>query len=288
MKRLLCLFILTAAVVAASLLLFSPRTSAITYGFVDSNNTFRNTGAFIVKDPDTGQIFPICSGTMITSNVFLTASHCTLFFEQALAPEGFRAYVSLDQSIPFGPLTTNRTELLAVAHVVTNPNYNQAQSDPGDIAVMILERDVRGVTPATLPSCGLLDQLVAQNGMKSAVFTNAGYGVQNRVVGGSVPFFQDLNPIPRMFSFSSFNSLNGGFLRLSQNPSTGNGGTCFGDSGGPNFLMVNGKQLIVAITITGDSVCRSTNVDYRLDTPSAQSFLAAVNAAFGTSIAVSC
>lgn len=41
---------------------------------------------------------------------------------------------------------------------------------------------------------------------------------------------------------------------------------CFGDSGGPNFMTLNGKQLIVAKTITGDSVCRSTNVDYRLDT----------------------
>jgi len=30
----------------------------------------------------------------------------------------------------------------------------------------------------------------------------------------------------------------------------------------------------VAITITGDSVCRSTNVDLRLDTQSARGFLA--------------
>jgi hypothetical protein len=225
---------------------------------------------------------------MITANVFLTASHCTAFFTQDLAPEGYTAYVSLDQSIPFGDLTSNKTTLLSVAHVVTNPNYSQSQSDSGDIGVLILDRNVRGVTPAVLPSCGLLDQLVAQNGLKNAVFTNAGYGLQNRVTGGGVPFFQDLNPIPRMFSFSSFNSLNGGYLRLSQNPSTGSGGTCFGDSGGPNFLTVNGQQLIVAITITGDSVCRSTNVDYRLDIVSAQAFLAYVNATFGTSIPISC
>ena len=288
MKRLIWFFALTSGLLIGSLLFVSPRVSAITYGFVDSNNTFRNTGAFIVKHPTTGEIFPICSGTMITSNVFLTASHCTSFFEQDLAPEGFVAYVSLDSSVPFGALSSNKTNLLPVAHVVTNPNYNQSQSDSGDIAVLILDRNVRGVTPATLVSCGLLDQLAAQNGLQKAVFTNAGYGLQNRVVGGGVPFFQDLNPVPRMFSFSSFNSLNGGYLRLSQNPSTGNGGTCFGDSGGPNFLTVNAQQLIVAITITGDSVCRSTNVDYRLDTPSAQGFLAAVNAAFGTSIAVTC
>lgn len=285
MKRNICLFALMLTVVAGSLV-FSPKTAAITYGFIDSNNTFANTGAFIVKSPETGQIFPICSGTMISDNVFLTASHCTLFFQRDLAPEGYVAYVSLDASIPFGPLTSSRTQLLPVAHVVTNPNYNPSQSDSGDIAVLVLQRNVRGITPATLPPCGLLDQLAAQNGLKSAIFTPVGYGVQNRVVGGGVPFFQDMNPIPRMFAFSSFNSLNGGYLRLSQNPSTGNGGTCFGDSGGPNFLTVNGKQTLVAITITGDSVCRSTNAAYRLDIVSAQAFLAAVNAAFGTNIPI--
>ena len=287
MKRLVCFSTLFASLLLGALLLAPPKTSAITYGFVDSNNTFRNTGAFIVKSSSTGQIFPICSGTMITANVFLTASHCTAYFEQELAPEGYTAYVSLDQSIPFGSLTSNKTTLLAVAHVVTNPNYNPSQSDSADIGVLILQRDAR-VTPATLPACGLLDQLVSQNGLKNAVFTAVGYGVQNRVTGGGVPYFQDLNPIPRMFSFSSFNSLNGGYLRLSQNPSTGDGGTCFGDSGGPNFLTVNGQQTLAAITITGDSVCRSTNVDYRLDTASAQGFLASVNAAFGTTIPISC
>ena len=140
----------------------------------------------------------------------------------------------------------------------------------------------------TLPTCGLLDQLAAQNGLRNAVFTNVGFGLQNRVVGGGVPFFQDVNPIPRMFSFSSFNSLNGGYLRLSQNPATGNGGACFGDSGGPNFLTVDGQRIQVGITITGDAVCRATNVAYRLDTASAQGFFAYVNAAFGTQIPIVC
>ena len=287
MQRSRYLFILLAAIFAATLLLAPVRTRAITYGFVDSNNTYSNTGAFIVKSPD-GKIFPICSGTLIAPNVFLTASHCTQYFTSELAPLGYTAYVSFDKSIPFGDLTSNKTKLLAVSNVVTNPNYNQAQSDSGDIGALILSANVKGITPATLPTCGLLDQLVAQNGLKSAVFTNAGYGIQNRVVGGGVPYFQDVNPIPRMYSFSSFNSLNGGYIRLSQNPSTGNGGTCFGDSGGPNFLTVNGQQILAAITITGDSVCRSTNVDYRLDTASAQGFLAYVNNTYGTQIPINC
>ena len=130
MKRLIGFFVLTTCLLTASLLL-SPKASAITYGFVDSSNTFRNTGAFIIKSPTTGEIFPICSGTMITSNVFLTASHCTIFFTQDLAPEGYVAYVSLDQSIPFGALTSNSTTLLASGPCRHKPKLQSATKRPG-------------------------------------------------------------------------------------------------------------------------------------------------------------
>jgi hypothetical protein len=265
-----------ALVVAVSITFIAPsRVKAIVYGFVDTNNVFKNAGAFIVKSPTTGDIFPICSGTLISPTVFLTASHCTVFFENDLAPLGFGAFVSFDSSIPFGDLTSNQTRLIPVTQVVTNPNFNQAQSDTGDIAVLLVRaNDTRGLTPAQLPTAGLLDQLATQNDLKSAVFTPVGYGLQNRVTGGGPPFFQDMNPVPRMYANAGFNALNNTFLRLSQNPAVGNGGACFGDSGGPNFLDYNGTRLLVAITITGDAVCRSTNVVYRTDTASARNFLA--------------
>jgi hypothetical protein len=75
-----------------------------------------------------------------------------------------------------------------------------------------------------------------------------------------------------MYATGTLNSINRTLLRISMNPSTGNGGTCYGDSGGPNFL--GETDIVAATTITGDSVCRSTNVDYRMDTESARSFLA--------------
>ena len=288
MKRVMCLLALLMSLTFNALFRTTPGVSAITYGFVDSNNSFSNTGAFVVKSITTGQIFPICSGTMITANVFLTASHCTIAFNQDLALRGFAAYVSLDAAIPFGTFTSIQTNLLPVAYVVTNPNYTQRQNDPGDIGALILESPVVGITPATLAHCGLLDQLADRNGLKNAVLTAVGYGVQERGVGQGSPSFQDVNPVPRMYAFSSFNALNNGYLRLSQNPAKGDGGTCFGDSGGPDFLSVNGERILVAITITGDSVCRATNVDYRLDTISAQGFLAYLNGSFGTSIPILC
>ncbi|HXH06489.1 MAG TPA: trypsin-like serine protease [Vicinamibacterales bacterium] len=267
---------LASLVLASALALAAPvRLRAIVFGFVDTADTFASVGAFIVRVPSTGQIFPICSGTLIAPDVFLTAAHCTAFYEDVLAPRGITAHVSFDNPIPFGDLTTRRTRLIDVVQVVTNPAFRQAQSDPGDIAVLRLpEAATRGRAPAALPPAGFLDALAAKNGLKNAVFTPVGYGVQDRVVGGGVPFFQDLNPVPRMFAFSRFHALTDAWLRLSQNEATGDGGTCFGDSGGPNFYEAGGVRVIAAITITGDAVCRATNVTYRLDTPAARSFLA--------------
>ena len=268
-SRLLATALVLAAVGPSASLL------AITYGFVDTNGTYSNTGAFIVESPRTGEITPICSGTLIAFDVFLTASHCTAFFEQDLAPLGYTAYVSFDSPIGFGDQTSPTTRLIEVQEVVTNPAYTRAQNDSGDLAVLLLDpQDTTGIAPATLPSAALLEEVVRADGFDEAFVTTVGYVVQNRVVGAGVPFFQDVNPIPRMYSFSTFNALNKGYIRYSQNPAKGNGGACFGDSGGPQFFTYKGTTYIVSITITGDAVCRATNVAYRLDTESARSFLA--------------
>src|SRR5439155_15406273 len=209
--------------------------------------------------------------TLISPTVFLTASHCTAYVETL--PLGFTAFVSFDNPIPFGDLTSGATKLLSVIHVVTNPRFKltgQRQTDPGDIGLLLLRpADTIGITPATLPPSGLLNTRGVKNGLNDAVFAAVGYGVQNRVNGGGPPFFQDSNPLPRMYAFSKFNALTPEYLYLSQNPTLDNGGTCFGDSGGSNFFDYNGTRLLVAITITGDSVCRSTNVVHQLDTDSA-------------------
>jgi Trypsin len=65
------------------------------------------------------------------------------------------------------------------------------------------------------------------------------------------------------------------WLRISMNPARGDGGGCYGDSGGPNFSGAGDSEtdIVAAITITGDAMCRATNVTYSLDTPSARAFL---------------
>jgi hypothetical protein len=74
----------------------------------------------------------------------------------------------------------------------------------------------------------------------------------------------------------NFNALNNAWLRLSQNNAKGDGGTCFGGSGGQNFLGAGADvtNVLAGVTVTGDALCLATNVIYRLDTTSARQFLA--------------
>lgn len=46
----------------------------------------------------------------------------------------------------------------------------------------------------------------------------------------------------------------------SRNESRDLGGACYGDSGGPNFVTIDGKLVLAGTTITGDTPCYATNV----------------------------
>jgi len=128
-----------------------------------------------------------------------------------------------------------------------------------------------GRTPAQLPELGLLSRLKASGSIYSKTFTAVGYGtVRNVKTGGPHAFSFDGI---RRYALQSFLSLQKAWLTLNMNPSTGNAGTCFGDSGGPHFLGGINSNLIVSTTITGDAMCRATDKTYRLDTPWARDFL---------------
>jgi hypothetical protein len=123
-----------------------------------------------------------------------------------------------------------------------------------------------GITPAELPAAGSLSKLPG-----TQQFTSVGYGAYD-VTSGAGGGHQYLYNDVRGVATGTLNTTTSAWLKISMNPSHGDGGTCYGDSGGPNFLGTS--DVIAGTTITGDTQCRSTNVDYRLDTPSARSFLA--------------
>ena len=149
-----------------------------------------------------------------------------------------------------------------------DPGFNNAQGDPHDTAVVVLDKAVNGITPARLPGAGSLSHL-----SHDQQFTSVGYGAQSVTSGpgGHTFHYEDT----RFVAVGTLNSVTPAWLHVSGNPSHGDGGTCYGDSGGPNFLGAGSAEtnIVAATTNKGDTVCRSTNVDYRLDTVSARSFL---------------
>lgn len=270
--------VLALLAVAAIALLPVGQAGAITFGVLDGND-HPNVGAFIAEWRTPGVKEALCSGTLVAPAVFLTASHCTSFV-QSLGILDHDVWVSFDTDIgdPVRP-TTN----LIRGTMHTDPEFGFSGrggfSDPHDIAVIVLDQPASavyaGIEPALLPSLGLFDQLSARNGFRGQKFTAVGYGVHQPEPG--------TGPLPDTFPFdgkrwravSEFSAINAAWLRLSQNRATGDGGTCFGDSGGPNFLGAGPLEtdVIAGITVTGDAVCLATNVIYRLDTASAREFL---------------
>jgi hypothetical protein len=172
-------------------------------------------------------------------------------------------YVTFDTEYEIGVSTI----LPGKYHV--NPNAWHDSADAEDFAVIVLDERVDDITPATLPTAGLLDEMKAAKELKGESFVAVGYGtVRNDKTGGPHPLYWEGY---RRFATGTYNALTKGWLKISMNPATDDGGTCYGDSGGPHFLGDTG--MVVSLTVTGDTNCRATDITYRLDIKSARAYL---------------
>jgi secreted trypsin-like serine protease len=239
---------LMAALVA--LALTAVPADAITYGSPDGDG-HPNVGGLIAPEAYSDGTWIYCSGTLIAPSVLLTAAHCA-------DADGEAVRVTFDPAYRDG-------DPVHAGTIHVDPAYRAAQSDPHDIAVVVLDAPVSGIAPARLPAAGSLGSLP-----RGQRFTSVGYGAYEvtRGPGGHQFLYDDVRGV----ATGTLNSTNAAWLRISMNPARGDGGTCFGDSGGPDFLGTT--DIVAATTITGDSICRATNVDYRLDTAAARAFLA--------------
>ena len=243
---------IAAAVAVLVFLALGSTASAVVYGEVDADD-HPNVGALLAPQAYSDGTWASCSGTLISPTVFLTAAHC----DWGLS----RMAVTFDSEY---------NSATGTAHWGTwhaDPRFRGAQSDPYDVAVVVLDDPV-GITPARLPAANSLSSLPHDNG-----FTSVGYGAQSVTIDHG-PTFHYADIRYQATSDTLF-AINKAWLRISMNPTLGDGGTCYGDSGGPNFLGADSTEtnVVAALTVTGDFMCRATNVVYRLDTQSARSFL---------------
>jgi len=246
---------LLLVLVVASLLLTATPALAIIGGQPDGNG-HPYVGAIDVRP--TGRRIP-CTGTLISPTVFLTAGHCTRFFDEAGLTEA---------QVTFDPVFSDSATFYT-GTVYTNPAFTRSQNDPGDFGMIVFAEPIEGITPALLPAADLLSGYGPQ-GLHDVVFPTVGYGI-TRLLGGTEgggPPRPDRDSAGTRIVTTQIFLLTNGWLRLSM--LTG-GRSCTGDSGAPQFL--GNTDLVVAIGVAGDRSCEAMNGTLRLDTPSARAFL---------------
>jgi len=214
----------------------------------------------MVADDANGNPLWRCSGTLISPTVFLTAGHCT--FGAARATIWFEADVQNAAALgyPFGGSTS--VDGTPYAH----PDYNPNAFFVRDVGVVVLDEAVDMDEYGTLPALNQLDALKTKRGTKNQMFTAVGYGLQESFPDAAA--WQENNVRVRMVAHPHLIQINvpgftGDFsILLSNNANTG--GTCFGDSGGPNFI--GDSNVVGGVTSFGvNGNCAGTGGVFRMD-----------------------
>ena len=249
-------------VVVAALMIGSVQASAVTDGTLDGNG-HPYVGLMVAKDASGTPLWR-CSGTLMSKTIFLTAGHCTEA-PAATAEIWFASDVQAhaSQSDPNWNGYPFKGEVSGT--VRTHPDYDPNAFFVRDMGVVILSKAVKSSTYGKLPTLNYFDRFDSQRGQQDVTFTSVGYGLQASFPDAAS--WKDQAVKVRMVATPKLNQVNTGFvgdfsLLLSNNANTG--GTCFGDSGGPNFI--GSSSVVGGVTSFGiNGNCAGTGGVFRID-----------------------
>ena len=175
----------------------------------------------------------LCTGTLVSPNVVLTAAHCL---------DGVTTNIT-DQ-IFFGRSVHDAGTFVAVTGALVHPEYDPSTLE-NDLALLALAssapaapRPLRAPTPDAA--------------LTNATLRVVGYGDTTADAGD---FGQ------KHTGTSTVASVTATSLELAAAPSQ----QCFGDSGGPALLAVDGVEYLGGVTSHGDNACLANATDTRVD-----------------------
>jgi hypothetical protein len=239
--------------------------AAITDGERDGNR-HPYVGLMVAQAADGTPLWR-CSGTLLSATLFLTAGHCT---------EAPAAHVEIwfDEDVESGiPANGYPFKGDVGGKPFTHPNYNPRAFFLFDLGVVVLKKPMEMSQYGALPALNVLDKLATSRGLQDVTFTAVGYGLQQSFPDQAS--FLENNQRVRMLARPHLLQINTGFtgdfsILLSNNHATG--GTCFGDSGGPNFI--GNSNVIAGVTSYGlNGNCAGTGGVYRVDRADDLNFL---------------
>ena len=170
-----------------------------------------------------------CTGTQVSRNVILTAAHCVRY-----APPDYVFY---------GSKLGQPGRAIGVARVAWHPKFN-GDTLRNDVGLIELEEDgpAAPVPMATAP----LEPDVGQ---------------EIRLVGFGVPRPGATKELEKRTGTTKITDVTPLDFRFHATPAR----TCLGDSGGPSFMTIDGREVLVGITSSGDLNCKVYGRHIRVD-----------------------
>jgi hypothetical protein len=273
----------------------APAPDFITYGVRDEGE-HPYVGFMLFFDPNEPGWFS-CSGTLLDGQTYLSAGHCTfgvgtngkvtpggsggndawVSFKEKIDLTGFPRRIDFpnDEAGLYAArsawLNANRDFIRGTSH--PHPSYDNFAEFPAnhDVGVVELSKSTRLRQYGVLAPLGTLDKLAASSGDKVIIET-AGYGIQE-IKPEDVAVDERWKSTSMLVNLKS--ALTDGWnVHTSNNPSeaNGEGGTCFGDSGGGVYL--NNTNSVVAVVSFGlNSICKGADYSARTDIADSQDFI---------------